>query len=153
MFARRIFDYPSMGWSNPFVDLERMSRQMDRLAHTLTGRPAAPWLSARVFPAVNLTEDKDNYYVRAELPGIKADAIAMQVTGRNLSISGERKIPSEGENVRYHRRERDAGKFSRIIGLPGDIDADKVEARMVNGVLTVTIAKAEAAKPKQITVH
>ncbi len=153
MFARRLFDFPTLGWTSPFVDLERMSRQMDRLTHAMTGRPTARWLSAKVFPAVNLTEDKDNFYVRAELPGIKADAITLQVTGRNLSIVGERKIPSEGENVRYHRRERDAGKFSRIIGLPSDVDADNVTAKMVNGVLTVAIAKSAAAKPKQITVH
>ena len=153
MFARRLFDFPSMGWSNPFVDLERMSRQMDRLTHVLTGRPTPQWLSAKVFPAINLTEDQDNYYVRAELPGIKSDAIDVQVNGRNLTIAGERKIASEGENVRYHRRERDAGIFSRIIGLPGDIDPGNVEAKMVNGVLTVAVAKSEASKPKQITVH
>ena len=153
MFARRLFDFPSVGWQYPFTDLQRLSRQMDRLAQTVTGRPGMPWLSARVFPAVNLTEDKDNYHVRAELPGIDADALDIQVNGRNLTISGERTIPSEGENVRYHRREREAGKFSRAIGLPGDIDADRVGAKMVNGVLTVSIAKSEASKPKQITVH
>jgi HSP20 family protein len=70
-----------------------------------------------------------------------------------LTISGERKIPSEGDNVKYHRREREAGKFSRVIGLPGEIDADGVDARVENGVLMVKIAKSEAAKPKQITVH
>ena len=71
----------------------------------------------------------------------------------NLSISGERKIASEGDNVRYHRREREAGTFNRVVALPGEVDADKVEANHVNGVLTVVIPKAEAAKPKQITVR
>jgi HSP20 family protein len=94
----------------------------------------------------------DKYYVRAELPGIKADALDIQAVGRNLTLSGQRTIASEGENVRYHRREREAGKFSRIIGLPGDIDVDNVDAKMANGVLTVAIAKSEASKPKQITV-
>ena len=91
--------------------------------------------------------------MRAELPGIKAEEIDLQVNGRNLMIAGERKIRSESEKARYHRREREAGKFSRVIGLPGDIDADSVDAKMVNGVLTVEISKSEAAKPKQITVH
>lgn len=126
---------------------------MDQLTHALLGRPKMEWLSAKVFPAVNLTEDADNYYVRAELPGVKADALDLQVTGRNLAVSGERKIRPAGENTRYHRREREAGKFSRVIGLPGDIDANKVDAKMLNGVLTVTIAKAEASKPKQIQVN
>ena len=152
MFARGLFNYPSMGWRQPFVELDRMSRQMDRLTQGLTGRPGLGWLSAKVFPAINLTEDADNYYVRAELPGIKADALDIQAVGRNLTISGERTIASEGENVRYHRREREAGKFSRVIGLPGDIDTEKVDAKLANGMLSVTIAKAEASKPKQITV-
>ena len=153
MFARRLFDYPSVGWQHQFNDLERMSRQMDRLTQAVMGRPGMQWLSARVFPAVNLTEDKNNFYVRAELPGIKADALNIEVNGRNLTIAGERMIASEGDNTRYHRKEREAGKFSRVIGLPGDIDAEKVNAKMVNGMLTVTIAKAEAAKPKQISVN
>lgn len=153
MLTSRLFGFPSMGWQHPFSELERMSRRMDRLTQGLFGRPTWAWQTARVFPAVNLTEDQDNYYVRAELPGIKADALEISVTGRNLTITGERRIATEGENVRYHRRERDAGKFSRVIGLPGHIDPDKVNANMVNGVLKVTIAKAEASKPKQITIN
>jgi HSP20 family protein len=153
MFAQRLFNYPSMGWRHPFADLERMSRQVDRLTHGLLGQPGLGWRPASVFPAINLTEDTDKYYLRAELPGIKADALDIQAVGRNLTLSGERTIPSEGETVRYHRREREAGKFSRVIGLPGDIDTNKVDAKLTNGMLTVTIAKAEAAKPKQITIN
>jgi HSP20 family protein len=153
MFARELFNYPTMGWRHPFAELERLSRQMDRLSYGLLGRPGLGWRPASVFPAINLTEDTDRYYVRAELPGIKADALDIQAVGRNLTLSGERTIPSEGQNVRYHRREREAGKFSRVIGLPGDIDTDKVEAKLANGMLTVTIAKAEASKPKQITIN
>jgi len=141
-----------MGWRHPFTELERMSRQMDRLSQGLTRSPGLALRTASVFPAINLTEDADSYYVRAELPGIKADALDIQAVGRNLTISGARTIASEGENIKYHRREREAGKFSRIIGLPGDINTDKVDAKLANGMLTVTIAKAEVAKPKQITV-
>jgi HSP20 family protein len=126
---------------------------MDHLSNTLSGRPGLRFIPTRVFPAVNIKEDNDKYYVTAELPGIKNDEIDLQIKGSNLVISGERRIPSEGENVKYHRRERDAGKFSRIIDLPGEIDADSVDARMENGVLTVTLAKSEASKPKQISVN
>jgi HSP20 family protein len=101
---------------------------------------------------MNVTHDQDNYYVRAELPGLKADDLDISVTGETLSISGERKLPVEDEKAQYHRREREAGSFSRIVSLPGQIDAKKVEARCTNGVLTVTLPKAEAAKPKQITI-
>jgi HSP20 family protein len=152
MVARRVFDFPFMGWRNPLAGMERMARQMDILTNAMLGRPEMRMFPARVFPAINITEDKDKYYVRAELPGMKADEVRLEVAGRNLSISGERNIPSEGENVRYHRREREAGTFSRIIGLPGDMDADSVNARLVNGLLTVAIAKSEVAKPKQISV-
>jgi len=108
--------------------------------------------SAGVFPLINLTEDKDKYYVRAELPGVKGDELDIQVTDNNLAISGERKIATEEEGARYHRREREAGTFSRMIGLPGHINADNVDAKLENGILTVVVSKSEAAKPKQITV-
>jgi HSP20 family protein len=135
-----------------FEELERMRRQLDEMFGNLERGPFRI-AGAGVFPLINLTEDKDNYYVRSELPGLKADEIKISVTGDSLSISGERKIPSEGETVRYHRREREAGTFNRIIALPGEVDADKIEAKHINGTLTVVIPKAEAAKPKQITVH
>jgi HSP20 family protein len=108
--------------------------------------------SAGVFPLINLTEDKNNYYVRAELPGVRADELDIQASANNIAISGERKIAAEEQSARYHRKEREAGSFSRMIGLPGDIDTDKVDAKLENGILTVVISKAEAAKPKQITV-
>ena len=109
--------------------------------------------TAGVFPLTNVTEDTENYYVRAELPGIKSGELDIQVTSEGISISGERKIAEEGNNVRYHRREREAGKFSRLINLPGKVDINKVEAFMENGILKVTIPKSEAAKPRQITVR
>lgn len=152
MIFRRPLYSPTWGLGSAFEELERMRRQLDELSGGFERRPYRV-LGAGVFPLINLTEDKDNYYVRAELPGLKANEIGISVTANNLSISGERKIASEGENVRYHRREREAGTFSRVVGLPGEVDADKVEANHVNGILTVVIPKAEAAKPKQITVH
>ena len=151
MIYRRLFDLPTWRVRSPFEELERMRSQMDRVMEGFQGAPAfRP--TAGVFPAVNLTEDKERYYVRAELPGIKSGDLDIQVTGNNLSISGERKTGVDVEGARYHRREREGGRFSRIIGLPGDVDPEKVDARLVNGILTVSIAKAEAAKPRQITI-
>jgi HSP20 family protein len=124
---------------------------MDDLFGALSGG-TLPMPSAGVFPLINVTEDTNNYYVRAELPGMKSDELDIQVTGNGISISGERKIPMEGNNVKYHRREREAGTFSRSINLPGEIDVNKVEASMENGVLKINIPKSEAAKPRQITV-
>lgn len=152
MIPRRIFGFPGREWQDMFSEMERMSQQVNDLKRATLGRPGLWFTPARVFPAVNITEDKGKYYVRAELPGISPEDIDLQVEGRNLTIAGERKIQSEGENVKYHRREREAGRFSRVISLPGDLDAEKVDAETVNGVLTVAIAKSEASKPKQITV-
>lgn len=151
MLIRRPFDYPTLGFRSAFEELDRMRREMDRLFEGFGGRGLRPF-GAGVFPAVNLTEDRDNYYVRAELPGMKADELNISVTGNGLSISGERKIPAEGDNVRYHRREREAGSFSRMIGLPAEVNPDKVDAALKDGILTVTVPKAEKAKPKQITI-
>lgn len=153
MIFRRPTYYPTWGWGSAFEELERMRRQLDEAFGGGGSRRPYRLAGAGVFPLINLTEDKENYFVRAELPGLSAADINISVTGRNLSISGERKIPSEDQNVRYHRRERDAGTFSRMIALPGEVDANKVEARHVNGILTVVVPKAEAAKPKQITVR
>lgn len=153
MYARRMFDLPGFGWRNPLAEMERMRRQMDALADLVfRGSPSRLVAPSGVFPAINLTENAEAYFIRAELPGMKAADLDIQVVGKNLTIAGERKIPSEGEAVRYHRREREAGKFSRIIGLPGDIDAEKVEAKMANGLLTIAVPKAAAAKPRQITI-
>ena len=129
-----------------------MRRQMDRLFEGLSGRLLGE-PSPGVFPLVNVTESSDNYYVRAELPGVKSSDIDISVTGSSLSISGERKIFSEDEKANYHRREREAGRFSRMVNLPGQIDTSKVEARCADGVLSVVLPKSEAAKPKQITIR
>jgi len=125
-----------------------MRQQLDRVFDD----SSYPSVSAGVFPLINLTEDKDNYYVRAELPGVKGDELDIQVTGNNIAISGERKIAAEEEGAKYHRREREAGTFSRMIVLPGEVDTEKVEAKLENGILNIVVSKAEVAKPKQISV-
>jgi HSP20 family protein len=151
MIVRRIPNWPRWGYRSPFDELERMRKEMDTLAGALTGGVLREPM-AGVFPLMNVSEDKDNYYVRAELPGIKADELDISVTGKDLSIAGERKIASEDEKAKYHRREREAGRFSRIISVPGEIDAERVDAGCADGVLTVVLPKAQAVKPRQISV-
>ena len=151
MLLRRMTGWPAWEWTNPLDEIDRMRREMDRLTGGFS-RDLLREPIAGVFPLMNVTESKDHYYVRAELPGIKADELDISVTGNTLSISGERKIPSEDEKAQYHRREREAGKFSRIISLPSQVDTKRVEAHCVDGILTVVLPKAEVAKPKQIAV-
>ena len=154
MFPRNLLNLHGFSGTYPYSELERMRRQMDALSGMFDrGIPARRVLSAGVFPLLNLTENQDNYYIRAELPGMEAEDLGIQIVDKTLTISGERKIQEEGEKIRYHRRERDGGRFSRSIGLPGEIDNDRIEAQMRDGFLTISIPKAEAAKPKQITVN
>ena len=151
MIYRNPFGGPVWRVKSPFDQLDRMRRQMDRLLNTFA-EGAPEQAGAGVYPAVNLTEDKNNYYVRAELPGVDKDALELKVTEKTLNIVGERKIQNESEEARYHRRERDAGKFSRAVAMPGEINAEGVGAKLANGVLTITVPKAEKAKPRQITI-
>ena len=150
MIYRRLFNVPTWRFRSPVEELYRLRQQMEQMLESA----AVPHQreAAGVLPLINLTESKDNYYVRAELPGVKGDELDIQVTANNLAISGERKIAAEEEGARYHRREREAGTFSRMIGLPDEVDTDKVDAKLENGILNVVISKAEIAKPKQITV-
>lgn len=151
MIVRRLGGWPTLDWRDPFYELERLQRQMDTMLEGLSaGVSRGP--GAGVFPLMNVTEDKEKYYIRAELPGVKSKDLDITVTGRNLSIAGERKIAEEKEGTKYHRSEREEGTFSRMISLPAEVDTSKVEARCNDGILTVVLPKAESAKPKQIAV-
>ena len=150
MIYRRFFNVPTWKFRSPVEELYRLRQQMEQMLESATTPQQRE--AAGVLPLINLTEGKDHYLVRAELPGVKGDELDIQVTANNLAISGERKIAAEDEGARYHRREREAGTFSRMIGLPDEVDTDKVEAKLENGILTVVISKAEITKPKQITV-
>ena len=152
MIYRRFYNVPAVGFRNAFEQLDRVRRHFDQLLGDDT-KTARGLLGAGVFPQINMTEDTDKFYVRAELPGVTTDDLEMQATAKNLSITGERRLEIENDGVRYHRREREAGKFSRIITMPTEIDPDRIEAKMQDGILTIRIPKAEAVKPRQITIN
>jgi HSP20 family protein len=152
MIYRARFGTPSWQIQSPFEELELMRRQMDQLFRSVPEKRLERD-AAGVFPAINLSEDSNNFFIRAELPGVSAEDINIQAVKNSLTISGERKFEEEDSEAKYHRREREAGKFSRALTIPGDIDADKVQAKLRNGLLTLTVPKAEKAKPKQISVN
>jgi len=124
-----------------------MLRLFDAVNGSTFGEPGAG-----VFPPINITQDNDNFYVRAEVPGIDKKDLEISALGRRLSISGKREIPKENAKASYHRKERSEGEFSRSVTLPSEFDAARVEARYQSGILTVTLPKAESAKPRQIVV-
>jgi HSP20 family protein len=142
---------PRFGLESSFTELDRMRRDMERLFDGLAGS-GSPWAGrSGVFPPVNVTQDHESYYIRAELPGLKASDIEVTTDRNTLGIAGKRAVPRDAQ-VSYHRCERLEGEFRRSVTLPGEFQAAKVDARYVNGVLTITLPKAEATKPKQITV-
>ena len=146
-----MFNFPTFDLRSSFDELDSMRRRLDSVLGNIR-RGGYRLAGSGVFPLINLTEDKDNYYLRAELPGVKAEDLDIQTAHNDVVIAGERKPVEEGANVRFHRRERDTGNFSRIVKLPAEIDSAKIEARLALGVLTVTIPKAEVAKPRQIQI-
>ncbi len=135
---------------DPFAEWTQLSRRLDHLARSLGSQGVGAW--SGVYPPLNFSEDDDNLYLRAELPGVGAGDIEISVEGDSLILRGERKIPGADEKVNYHRRERTAGLFRRVLHLPVQVAADEVKALTKNGVLTVTLPKAPEAKPRQIKV-
>jgi len=103
-------------------------------------------------PAIDVYEDKDGYTVKAELPGMKREEIQVSLHDGTLSISGERKSETKHEENEMYRSERFFGRFQRTVSLPSAVTTDKVKANYKDGILTITLPKAEEAKPKQIDV-
>ena len=151
MLLRRV--WPSRPvFENPFADFDHLRREMLRVFDAVAGNDGDVERSAGVFPPINVTQDDNNFYIRAEVPGIKAADLSISALRNRVSITGKREIPKENGKASYHRQERAEGEFSRTLTLPGEVVTDKVEARCVDGVLTLTLPKAEQAKPRQIAV-
>lgn len=151
MLLRRV--WPSRpAFENPFAEFDQLRREMLRVFDTVAGGDSARELSAGVFPPMNVTQDDNNFYLRAEVPGIKAKDLSISALRNRISISGKREIPQENERTSYHRKERAEGAFNRTITLPSEVASDRIEARTSDGILTLTLPKAEETKPRQIAV-
>jgi HSP20 family protein len=136
----------------PTVAVAQMRREMESLLERLTGGIQTDGSMAGVFPPMNVSEDRDHYYVRALVPGIDAAQLNVSVVHQTISVSGTRQCPAE-EGVSYHRKERAEGPFSRSVTIPAAFDGSRVEAKYVDGILTLTLPKPEAAKPRRVTVQ
>jgi HSP20 family protein len=137
---------------DPFGGLDDLRSAVDQVFGNYMGRPGSMRLYRGVFPALNITENEDNLFLTAELPGIDPKEIDITATPDSITLRGERKEPSVGEGVNYHQREREFGTFRRVIDLPTKIDTDKINASYKNGILTVVLPKTEEVKPKQIEI-
>lgn len=137
--------------ANPYSDIESVRREVFRLFDSLASERSTD-AGAGVYPPVNVTHDENTFYVRAELPGMKSEDLSISAVRNRVSISGRRQIAGDKEGAAYHRREREEGTFNRTITLPQPVDADRVEARYVDGILLISLPKSEDAKPRQIQV-
>jgi HSP20 family protein len=124
-----------------------MSRVFDRWQ---TGDGRGGLLSS--YPAINMWEDEESIHLEAELPGFELKDLEIYVTGGSqVSIKGRRQ-PHAPEKAQWHRQERGHGSFVRVVNLPFAVDADKVQAKLEHGILSIDLAKAESAKPRKILV-
>jgi HSP20 family protein len=141
------------GYRTPHNSFQQLRDEMDRLLTGFFG-PTADGLLPPMFrgqPAANLYERGDALLVEMEVPGVKHDQIDISVAGGELSVKVSRP-EVEQEGVTYHRRERPVGSISRVLRLPVEVDADRVDAELRDGVLLITLPKAESARPRKINV-
>ena len=135
-----------MRW-DPWHDLLGMRSDLARLW------ASSPWLAdafgAREYPPLNVSVTEGNVTVTLELPGVHIDDVDVTLTGDTLVVKGEKRTNGQG---RYERRERYAGRFSRTIHVPDRVERDAIKAKLTDGILTITLPKAEELKPKKITV-
>ena len=138
----------------PWSDLMSLREAMDRLFEESVVRPRAGWLAplGAESLAVDMYETDDEVVVKTAVPGVKSEDIDVSITGDVLTIKGETKSEEKVEKANYIRQERRYGAFSRSVTLPTSIVAEDAKADFENGVLTLTLPKAEEAKPKTIKV-
>jgi HSP20 family protein len=137
----------------PFRDLGDIQHEMNRLFDTFFGRPGQVAARERVWaPAVDMYETKDELVVTAELPGLNEKDIHLSITGDMLTLRGERQWTHDVKQDNVYRGERWFGKFERALPLPIPVQPDHVKASYRDGVLTVTLPKADEIKPKEIRI-
>lgn len=141
-----VYPIARLDWTlDPFNGLHRLHRDMNRLFAGFTS-------PAERFPAMNLWTSEDGVVLAAEIPGVDPKDVEVSVLGNVVTVSGERKADSSIPADSYHRREREAGKFTRSIRLPYEVESDNVQARYEFGTLRVTLPRKEASKPRRIAI-
>ena len=136
---------PRVGWG-----LMNLRDEVDRMFRDFYEdyNQESQWL-----PSVDIAEDKDRFVLTAELPGVSKDDIKINLNNSTLTIEGEKKAQTENKDGEYYRSERFYGKFSRSFTLNSEIENDKIKADFRDGILTVSLPKSEATKPRQIAIN
>lgn len=136
-----------------FQEMDMLRREFDQIFRGI-GKSSAflPGIGSGEYPRLNLSEDEQNYYVEALVPGIDPKDLDLNIMHSTLTLSGERK-ETESKGQTWHRHERGAGKFMRTIELPEAVDSAKVDAEYRNGLLLITLPKPKSVQPKKISVR
>jgi len=138
---------------DPLKEMVTLREAMDRLFAESFVRPGSAFpIMGMEEPAVDMYQTKDDIIVKAALPGVKPDEIEISVTGDILTLKGELRDEEKIEEGSYLRKERHFGQFVRELSLPALVNSDKAKAEFEHGVLTLRLPKAEAVKPKSITI-
>ena len=147
---------------NPYREFDTLRREIERTFEAFGvngGRwpfsrvSFLPGKSAHAYPLINVSEDENALYIEALAPGVDPDLFNITIVQNQITVSGEKKgVHGDVKAEEFHRNERSAGKFSRSFNLPVEIKEDQIKAEYRNGLLLITLPKAEKAKPRQITV-
>ena len=153
MAMERWRPFASVDRWEPFRSLIDVQGEVDRLFNTLVGRPVGPTAQGRPWmPAVDMHETKENLVMRLEVPGVQEKDVTVSITGDLLSVKGERRWEDEGKDQKFLHVERLYGQFERLIQLPMAVQTDKVKAVYRDGVLEITLPKAEELKRREIKI-
>ena len=135
----------------PVREMMTLREALDQLFNDAITRPVG-MKGGSVVPAIDLYQNNDEVVVKAVLPGLKADDVQISVTADVLTLRGEFKQENEHKDATYHLREQRYGSFERSVMLPSEVQSDKAKADFENGVLTITLPKAESVKPRTISI-
>ena len=140
---------------DPFKEFEELRKSFEQMSRVMNSLEEGRIEKDLAFiPAVNTREGDDAYYIEVDLPGVKKEDINIDVHDNILTVNGERKLEEERKDDEFYRVESLYGKFERSFTLPEDVDSDKIEAKDENGVLLITIPKAQQVDkaPKKIEI-
>ena len=138
---------------DPWREMLSLRSNMDRLFDNFLYDSSSDFQQNAWDMALDVSENDDEYVVKATVPGIKPEDLDITYTGNTLTIKGETRAEETREDERYHLRERRFGSFQRTIALPSTVDADNIQAKCEDGVLTLQLPKAEEAKPRRVSVQ
>jgi HSP20 family protein len=140
-----------MAW-HQVSEFTNMQCEIDRMFDRFRGGSVDDGTTSIWAPSVDIIERENDFHIKVELPGVKKEDVKITMKNNTLTVRGEKKLEQEKNGEKYHRIERSYGMFQRSFTLPTSVLSDKIEAEYDNGVLSISIPKAEEAKPRDIEV-